>query len=103
MEPQIRTLVDISESPAALQGQADMVLGHGRWATTVMQRYDHQTTMAIVDEVAAAAHDHAGYYADWAVRETGFGVAEHKRIKKRTDCAPAGGLLPKPRLCQCSD
>ncbi len=81
MEPQIRTLVDISQTPAALQGHADMVLERARWAATVFQRYDRATTMAIVDAVAKVAHENAGYYADWALKETGFGVVKHKKIK----------------------
>lgn len=81
MEPQVRTLVDISQSPAAMQSHADMVLEHARWATTVFQRYDRETTMAIVDAVADVAHANAGFYADWAVKETGFGVAKHKKLK----------------------
>lgn len=88
MEPQIRTLVDISESPAAMQGRADMILEKARWATTVFQRYDRQSTLAVVDSVASAAHENAGYYADWAVRETGFGVAEHKKIKNELTAHP---------------
>jgi acyl-CoA reductase-like NAD-dependent aldehyde dehydrogenase len=81
MEPQIRTLVDISQTPAAMQGQADMMLERARWATTVFQRYDRSATQAIADAVAATAHENAAYYADWAVKETGFGVAAHKKLK----------------------
>lgn len=81
MEPQIRTLVDISGSQAAMHGRADMMLERARWAATVFQRYDRQTTLAIADAVAAAAHSLAGHYAEWAVRETGFGVVEHKKLK----------------------
>lgn len=88
MEPQIKTLVDISDSPAALKGRADIVLERARWATTVYQRFDRTMTMAIVDAVAKAAHDAAGYYADWAVKETGFGVAAHKKIKNELTARP---------------
>jgi acyl-CoA reductase-like NAD-dependent aldehyde dehydrogenase len=88
MEPQIRTLVDISQSPAAMQGRADMILERARWATTVFQRYDRKATMAIVEAVADAAHENAGFYADWAVKETGFGVAEHKKIKNELTARP---------------
>ena len=88
MEPQIRTLVDISGTPAALQGQADIVLERARWATTVFQRYDREATMAVVDAVAEAAHDNAGLYAEWAVRETGFGVVEHKKLKNELTARP---------------
>ena len=88
MEPQVRTLVDISESPAALEGRADMVLERARWATTVLQRYDRAATMKIVDAVATVAHDNASYFAEWAVRETGFGVKEHKKRKNEMTAHP---------------
>ena len=35
MEPQVRTLVDISASRAALSGRADLVLERARWAAEV--------------------------------------------------------------------
>ncbi len=88
MQPQIRTLVDISQSRPALAGRAHLVLEKARWATEVFQRYDRGTTMAIADAVAASAHQNAGKYADWAVEETGFGVAAHKKIKNELTAHP---------------
>ena len=88
MEPQIRTLVDISESPAAMQGKADMVLERARWATTVLQRYSREDTQKLVDAVAEAAHQHAGYFAELAVKETGFGVVADKKIKNELTAKP---------------
>ena len=81
MQPQIRNLVDISDTPAAIQGRTDMILDRARWAATAFQRYDRSTTMSIVDAVAATAYQYAQHYAEWAVRETGFGVVAHKKIK----------------------
>lgn len=88
MEPKVRTLVDISSTPAALQGLADIVLEHARWAASIFQRYDRPMTMRITDTVAETARDNAQYYADWAVRETGFGVAAHKRTKNELSACP---------------
>ncbi len=88
IEPQVRTLVDISQSRAALQGTADLMLERARWAAEVFQGYDRNATMTIVDAVAAAAHEHAKKYADWAVEETGFGVAAHKKIKNELTARP---------------
>jgi len=88
VEPVIRTLVDISTSPAALKGRASNVLERARWASEVFQRYDREATQGIVDAVAAAAHDNAQKYADWAVEETGFGVAAHKKIKNELAAHP---------------
>lgn len=88
MEPQIRELVDISQSRAAMTGRADMMLERARWAAEVFQRYDRSATMGIVEAVAACAHEHAAKYADWAVEETGFGVAAHKKLKNELTAHP---------------
>jgi acyl-CoA reductase-like NAD-dependent aldehyde dehydrogenase len=88
MDPQIRTLVDITASPEALAAQADMVLERAKWAAEVFQRYDRPRTLAIAEAVAKAAHAKAGDYAEWAVRETGFGVAQHKKIKNEMTSLP---------------
>ena len=81
MEPQVRTLVDISGSKAAMSGRASLMLERAGWAAQVFQRYDRDATMAIVDAVAKAAFDHAGRFAEMAVEETGFGVAADKKLK----------------------
>lgn len=81
MDASVEKLVDVSGSAAALRAQADLVLERARWASQVFQRYDHATVSHIVEAVAHAAYEKAGDYADWAVRETGFGVVEHKRLK----------------------
>ena len=88
MEPQVRTLVDIADTPAALAGQADIVLERARWVAEIFRRFDRGLTMSIVDAVAKAAHENAGRYADWAVEETGFGVAAHKKIKNELTSHP---------------
>ena len=81
MEPNVKALVDITGTKADLGGRADMMLERARWAARIFERYDRRATMVIVDAVAKAAHADAGKYADWAVKETGFGVAAHKRLK----------------------
>lgn len=88
MEPKIRTLVEIADSKAALKSHADIVLERARWAASVFQRFDHAQTMSIVDHVSQVAHANAGKYAQWAVDETGFGVAEHKKIKNELTALP---------------
>lgn len=88
MDPVIRALVDISATDAAMQARADLVLERARWAAEVFQRYDRSTTYAIAEAVARAAHAKSGEYADWAVRETGFGVAAHKKIKNELSSLP---------------
>ncbi len=88
MEAQIRTLVDISDTKAAHQGRADMVLDRARWAASVFEGYDRETTMAIVDAVATCAHEHSGHFAEAAVQESGFGVVAHKKIKNELTAHP---------------
>ncbi len=77
----LNTLVDISESAAAQQGRADLMLDRACWAASVFDRYDRASTMSIVEAVAEAAHAHAGELAQSAVTESGFGVVAHKKIK----------------------
>jgi acyl-CoA reductase-like NAD-dependent aldehyde dehydrogenase len=82
------TLVDISRSAAAMRAQADLMLERAKWATEVFQRYDRGHTYAIAEAVAREAHARAAEYAEWAVRETGFGVVEHKKLKNELTSLP---------------
>lgn len=82
------SLIDISDSSAARRGQADLMLERARWAATVFDRYDREATMRIVEAVAQAAHDHAAEFAEKVVAESGFGVAEHKKIKNELTAKP---------------
>ena len=50
----IRGLVDISQSPAALTAQADLMLERAKWAAEEFQRYDRHRTYAIAEAVARA-------------------------------------------------
>ena len=61
--------------------RAKLMLDRARWAAARMQKLDRLTIRRIVDAVAAAGHAKAQHYAEWAVRETGMGVAGHKRMK----------------------
>lgn len=88
MEPEIRSLVEISESKPALRSHADIVLARARWAASIFQRFDRDTTMHIAETVARTAHQNAGKYAEWAVEETGFGVVEHKKLKNELTAMP---------------
>ena len=81
METSVQRVLDISQSAAALQAKAELVLENGRWAAAEFSRFDREHTQAIVTAVAKAAHAKAGEYAEWAVKETGFGVAAHKKQK----------------------
>ena len=88
MDGSVQRLIDIADSAAARSARADLVLERARWAAGEFHRYDRDRTMAIADAAARAAFDKAGEYADWAVRETGFGVAAHKKIKNELSSIP---------------
>ena len=87
-DPLITNLVDIAQTPAALTAQADLMLERARWAADAFQRYDRNHTYVIAEAVAREAHAKAAIYAEWAVRETGFGVAEHKKLKNELTSLP---------------
>jgi len=57
------------------------MLAGAHWAASAFASYDRQAVLRIAEAVAAAAHAESRRYAEWAVKETGFGVAEHKAIK----------------------
>ena len=61
--------------------RARMMLQRAHWAATAFAEFDLERTRRIVDAVGAEAYQNAKRYAEWAVEETGMGVAEHKLIK----------------------
>ena len=67
--------------PDAVYEQAKLKVERSRWAAVKFQKLDRATVNRIVNAVANAAHAKAQFYADWAVRETGMGVVDHKRQK----------------------
>lgn len=88
MDPAVAQLVDISGSEAAMRAKAELVLERARWASQVYQRYDRERTLAIAEATAQTAFAKAGEYGAWAVKETGFGVAEHKKLKNELSSVP---------------
>jgi acyl-CoA reductase-like NAD-dependent aldehyde dehydrogenase len=59
----------------------DGTMERARWAAAAFAELDRAATLRIARAVAEAGHARAAHYADWAVRETGFGVAAHKTLK----------------------
>jgi acetaldehyde dehydrogenase/alcohol dehydrogenase len=77
------TEISVSEllvDPAGVP-RARAMLQRAEWAARAFARYDRASVDAIVQAAAAAGAAKAREYAEWAVRETGFGVAEHKVLK----------------------
>jgi len=65
------------------QSEAEMMLERARWAAARFARFDRARTLEVAHAVAEAGAARARHYAEWAVRETGFGVVEHKELKNR--------------------
>jgi acetaldehyde dehydrogenase/alcohol dehydrogenase len=74
---------DLPPLEAAGVPRARQMLERARWAATAFATYDRDSVLRIVDAVTRAAEDHAEQYAEWAVRETGFGVVADKVVKNR--------------------
>jgi acetaldehyde dehydrogenase / alcohol dehydrogenase len=66
---------------AAAAYRARQMLARAHWAAGAFASFDRDTVLGIAEAVARAAHAESARYADWAVKETGFGVVEHKVIK----------------------
>ncbi|MBA2532241.1 MAG: aldehyde dehydrogenase family protein [Nocardioidaceae bacterium] len=63
--------------------RARQMLELAGWASRAYARYDSATVQRIAEAVVRVAESKAEHYADWAVRETGFGVVEHKIVKNK--------------------
>jgi acetaldehyde dehydrogenase/alcohol dehydrogenase len=63
--------------------RARQMLERARWAAQAYATYDRGSVLRIVDAVARVAEEKAEQYAEWAVRETGFGVVADKTLKNR--------------------
>jgi len=81
--------MSVAAEPAGVP-RARMMLQRAHWAATAFAGYDRERTHRIVQAVADEAYRNAQRYAEWAVRETGMGVVEHKRRKNE---ACSKGLL----------
>ena len=74
------SVTELLTDPAGVP-RARAMLQRAEWAARAFARYDKSDVDAIVRAAAAAGAARAREYAEWAVRETGFGVAEHKVLK----------------------
>jgi acyl-CoA reductase-like NAD-dependent aldehyde dehydrogenase len=59
------------------------MLARAHWAASAFAQYDRASVLRIAEAVATVAHAQSARYAEWAVKETGFGVAEHKTAKNQ--------------------
>jgi acyl-CoA reductase-like NAD-dependent aldehyde dehydrogenase len=70
-----------SARPQSVEARAKMMLERAHWAATAFAGFDRERTLRIAKAAADAGFARAQHYAEWAVRETGFGVVEHKKLK----------------------
>lgn len=62
---------------------ARMKVVRAAWAAKYYRKFDRASVLRIAEAVAKAGYERAGHYAEWAVRETGYGVVEHKTLKNQ--------------------
>lgn len=77
----VATMADQSLKDESSLARARMMLERAQWAAAAFARLDREATLRIAEAAAEAGFAKAQAYAEWAVKETGFGVVEHKKIK----------------------
>ena len=75
--------IGLLADPAGIP-RARAMLQRAEWAALAFARYDKAAVDRVVQAAAQAGAAKAREYAEWAVRETGFGVARHKILKNIT-------------------
>ena len=73
-------------TPDADQKRAEQMLNTARWAAERFAKMDASTVSRVAGAVASAAYEKSREYAEWAVKETGYGRVAHK-IKKNEACS----------------
>ena len=80
-------------------GAADMMLQNAEWAAASFSRFDRARVEKIARAAADVAFAHAGELAEEAVKETGFGVAAHKKIKNELTSKGLFDLYTRQDFC----
>ncbi len=62
-------------------GAADLMLQNAEWAAAAFAGFDRSRVEKIARAAVEVAYAHAGELAEAAVKETGFGVVDHKKLK----------------------
>ena len=62
---------------------AHMKVMRAAWASKYFREFDRDSVLRIAEAVTQAGHEKAAYFAEKAVTETGYGIAEHKAIKNK--------------------
>ncbi len=74
---------DLPPLEAAGVPRARQMLERAAWAARSFAKYDRESVLRVVDAVVRVAEERAEQYAEWAVRETGFGIVADKTVKNR--------------------
>ncbi len=74
---------DVPRVEAAGVPRARQMLERARWAARAFATYDRASVMRIAEAVTRVADEQAERYAEWAVKETGFGTVADKTVKNR--------------------
>ena len=62
---------------------ARMKVVRAAWAAKYYRKFDRDSILRIAEAVAKAGYEKAGYFAERAVQETGYGVLAHKELKNQ--------------------
>lgn len=62
---------------------ARMKVVRAAWASKYYRKFDRESVLRIAEAVARAGYEKAGYFAERAVQETGYGVVAHKTLKNQ--------------------
>jgi acetaldehyde dehydrogenase/alcohol dehydrogenase len=80
-------------------GAADLMLQTAEWAAAAFARFDRTRIEKIARAAAEIAFAHAGELAEAAVKETGFGIAAHKKIKNELTSRALFELYAQQDFC----
>ncbi|MFT5260016.1 MAG: acetaldehyde dehydrogenase/alcohol dehydrogenase, partial [Gammaproteobacteria bacterium] len=71
------------ESPDAAKARAALMLSAAHWASERYSKMDSAAVRQITQAVAEKAFEKSREYAEWAVKETGYGRIDHKVLKNQ--------------------
>ncbi|ACD96585.1 aldehyde dehydrogenase family protein [Trichlorobacter lovleyi] len=87
---EVISLMDVPEGNMLEQAQV---------AAREFAKFSPQAVDKIVEAVAAVAAERSAFYAEWIVRETGYGVVEHKTIKNEGSSAGLVNFYKGQNFC----
>lgn len=83
MEQASGSAIALNDDRAMNEYRAGQMLDLANWAAAAFATFRRDDVLRIAEAAATAGAAKAEFYAEWAQRETGFGVVAHKAIKNR--------------------